>query len=554
MFHVERKKFTMEEYTISGNIVDPIGGEIFQGEITVRKNKISSVIRKPVQSDVFILPGLIDSHVHVESSLLTPDRFAETVVAYGTTGVVSDPHEIANVLGMPGIQFMLKCSKKVPLKFYFGAPSCVPATSFESSGAKIDTDNIEKLFAKYDFLYLSEMMNFPGVINGDDDVLSKIEIAHKYERKIDGHAPGLSGKDLINYVNAGISTDHECFSYEEGLEKIKAGMMIQIREGSAAKNFNSLYTLIDEFPDSVMLCSDDLHPDELQSGHINRLLKRGVALNVNIMNLIKAASVNAIMHYGLDNGLLQVGDKADFCLVENLTDFKVLKTYIDGDCVFENDQVTFSCRKRKSPNSFYVNSLKLEDIQIKDKAKKVKIIEALDGELITRTLNFRLNELNGNLLADKDNDILKLIVLNRYKKEKPALGFIKNMGLKKGGMVSSIAHDSHNIIVTGTSDKIILELVDWIQKEKGGMAIHNGSEIIGLPLPVAGLMSDQNFEFVKNKYVEMNNLAHKLGSKLSAPFMTLSFMSLLVIPELKLGNKGLFDVNAFAFTDIYENE
>jgi adenine deaminase len=554
MFHVERNFFIMEEYVISGRIVDPIGDEIFEGEITVRGNKISSVIRKPVSESVFILPGLIDSHVHVESSMMTPARFAEAIVPHGTVAVVADPHEIANVLGMSGIRFMVKNSKRVPFKFYFGAPSCVPATNFESSGAKIDVNHIDKLFSKYDFLYLSEMMNFPGVIHGDKDVLSKIQLTHKYGKKIDGHAPGLSGEDLKKYVSYGISTDHECFTYEEALNKIKAGMMIQIREGSAAKNFNVLYKLIDEYPDKVMLCSDDLHPDQLMFGHINRLLKKGVALDVDLFNLIKAASVNAVIHYGLDNGLLQVGDKADFCLVEDLTDFKVLATYINGKCVYEKGEVKFKNPRMKPPNSFYSNNVSLKTIQLKDISKKVKVIEAVDGELITKKIYSALKSSEGDLIADLNNDILKLVVVNRYEKEKPAVGFIKNMGLKKGGMISSIAHDSHNIIATGTSDEIILDLIRWIQKEKGGIAIHTGKEIIGLELPVAGLMSDRGFEYVQKRYMEMNDWAHKLGSKLSAPFMTLSFMSLLVIPDLKLSNKGLFDVNAFAFTDIYENE
>jgi adenine deaminase len=544
----------MEEYVVSGRIADPLGEEVFEGEITVRGDKISSVIRKPVSESTYILPGLIDSHVHVESSMITPARFAEAIVPHGTVAIVSDPHEIANVLGMSGIRFMVKNGKRVPLKFYFGAPSCVPATNFESAGAKINISHIDKLFSKYDFLYLSEMMNFPGVIHDDEMVLSKIQLAHKYGRKIDGHAPGLSGADLEKYVSYGISTDHECFTYEEGIDKIRAGMIIQIREGSAAKNFNSLYKLVDEYPNQVMLCSDDLHPDQLMYGHINRLLKKGIGLNLNIFNLLKAASVNPVVHYGLDVGLLQVGDKADFCVVEDLKDFKVMATYINGKCVFEKGSVKFRNPRMKPPNSFYSNKISLRAIQLKDTGKKVKVIEAMDGELITKAVYVALNSQDGNLLSDPDSDILKLVVVNRYEKEKPAVGFIKNIGLKKGGMVSSIAHDSHNIIVTGTNDEIILELIQWIQKQKGGIAIHTGKEIIGLELPVAGLMSDMAFEQVHPRYMEMNHWAHELGSKLSAPFMTLSFMSLLVIPDLKLGNKGLFDVNAFAFTDIYEND
>jgi len=541
----------MTDIILKGNIVDPVGVEIFKGQVIIYGGKIHSVIRKQVIEEQYIFPGFIDSHIHIESSMLTPSNFASIVISHGTTAVVSDPHEIANVLGIKGVKFMISDGRKAPLKFFFGAPSCVPATDFENSGAKILSDDIEKLFKKHGLKYLSEMMNFPGVIFGDPEVIKKINLAKRYNCKIDGHAPGLTGAKLDKYIDAGIDTDHECFTYEEALEKIKKGMNIQIREGSAARNFENLKGLINKYPDKIMLCSDDLHPDALVKGHLNRLIKKGLNSGLNLLDLISAVTVNPVRHYNLECGLMQVGDPADICVVDNLDEFNVIKTYINGDCVYEGDSPKDDAIESESINRFYINSVKVDDIAIRDTGKKIKVIKAIDGELVTKSFSALLKSKEDFLCSDIEKDILKIVVINRYSKENPAVGFINGFNFKRGGMVSTIAHDSHNIICVGVDDDVILELVEWAQANKGGIAVHDGESIHGLPLPVAGILSDKPAFEVAKVYLKLNNISKKMGCTLEAPFMTLSFMALLVIPELKIGNKGLFDVNTFSLTSIY---
>lgn len=535
-----------------GIVVDVINEKQFKGEVIVENGRIESVRECDHDQTNYILPGLVDAHVHIESSMTTPSSFARMAVARGTVAVVSDPHEITNVLGVKGIDFMIEDAKKVPLKFFFGVPSCVPATSFESSGCTLGVEDIEQLLARDDLHYLSEMMNFPGVINDFPDVMGKINAAKKYNKLIDGHAPGLRGDALEKYIKAGISTDHECFSYDEAVEKIKMGMKILIREGSAAKNFDALYPLIDEFPNMVMLCTDDSHPDTLiEEGHIDKMIRKGIRKGLDVYNLLKAATINPDAHYGLHVGLLREKDNADFIIVDNLNDFNIQKTIINGSTVFESGEVLFKSSFSKPVNVFNREKINPDEIVVEKMPGKIRVITAVDAELITGQELHEPKVENNIIVSDLDKDILKLVVVNRYKETPVQVGFIKNFELKQGAIASSIAHDSHNIIAVGVNDEAIITVVNKLIENKGGIVIGDESDQLGLELEVAGLMTALDGKEVAQRYKEMNKLAKEFGSKLRSPFMTLAFMSLLVIPELKLGDKGLFDVTKFDFVDLF---
>ena len=549
--------------TYQGIIVDAISRRKFKGEIAVENGKIISIEEKEHDIEQYILPGLVDAHVHIESSMTVPSVFARMAVARGTVAVVSDPHEIANVMGEEGIDYMLEDARKVPLKVFFGVPSCVPATPFESAGAVLDAEVVDRLLEREDLHYLSEMMNFPGVVLEFPDVIAKLESAKKYGKNIDGHAPGLRGADLQKYISAGISTDHESFAYEEAVEKIKLGMKILIREGSSARNFETLYGLIDEYPESVMLCTDDSHPDTLiYEGHIDKLLRRGQEKGLDIYNLIKTAVINPVEHYGLNVGLLREGDPADFIIVDDLKSFNVLKTFIDGNCVYDDGKVLFSVDKAPAKNVFNRSKISIDDVKLALPAsennggqmKKIRVIAAQDGGLVTgQELAIPKLE-NGNLVSDPSRDILKMVVLSRYADDPVQIGFIKNIGLKKGAIASSIAHDSHNIIAVGATDEDIVEAVNRLVENQGGIVVGTKENLIDLPLEVSGLMSTLDGKEVAARYEQLNEEAKKLGTSLMSPFMTLSFMSLLVIPELKLGDKGLFDVTKFEFVELFVSE
>jgi len=544
-----------KEFFVSGNIVDVVSKSIFKGELHIVNGSIKSVNLKDDVDDVYILPGLIDSHIHVESSMLIPSEFAKIAVKFGTVATVSDPHEIANVLGIEGVEFMINNGKEVPLKFHFGAPSCVPATSFETSGYSIGAEGVKYLLEKSDIYYLSEMMNFPGVIFNDDEVMGKIEIAKKLGKPIDGHAPGLIGDDLDKYANAGITTDHECFTKEEAVEKLKRGIKVQIREGSAAKNFESLYQLVDEYPDMVMLCSDDLHPDDLVTGHIDKLIRRGLDKGLDIFNLLRAVTINPVNHYNLSVGLLQKGDKADFIVIDDFNNFSILKTYIDGVLVAEKGKSFVSYNNDIVLNNFTCSFINEKQIEVNgSKGDKIKVIEALDGELITNKLIEEATISDGLIIPNKERDILKIVVVNRYIDRKPIVGFIKGFGITNGAIASSIAHDSHNIIAVGNSDSEIVVAINSIIKSKGGISVcSNSVDCQILPLDIAGIMTSMDSNIVAKKYNQLTKMARKLGSKLNSPFMTLSFMALLVIPNLKIGDKGLFDGDKFSFTELIES-
>lgn len=535
---------------IQGQIVDILNKRIFSGEITVENGKISSIIEKEHNIRDYILPGFIDSHIHIESSMLVPSEFAKIAVLHGTVATISDPHEIANVLGKAGVYYMIENGKKTPLKFHFGAPSCVPATFFETAGAVIDSEEIKELMEHPDIYYLAEMMNYPGVLFDDDEVLKKIAWAKHFNKPIDGHAPGLRGEPIKKYISAGISTDHECFTYDEAAEKLSLGMKVIIREGSAAKNFEALIDLLPENYENMMFCSDDKHPDDLILGHINQLCARAIAKGFDVFKVLQVACVNPVKHYKMDVGLLQENDVADFIIVENLTDFKVKQTYINGELVAENEKSFVQHVDFEKPNNFNTSAKVLNDFKIENSAKTIRVIEALEGQLITNEIHCTPKIVDGNLVSDVENDVLKMAVVNRYSNAEPAIAFIKNFGLKKGAIASSVAHDCHNIVVVGTSDEEILNAVNLIIENTGGICAVNGNEKKSLALPVAGIMSDQNGWEAGRLYQEIDVMAKELGSSLKAPFMTLSFMALLVIPDLKLSDKGLFSGKQFAFTDL----
>jgi adenine deaminase len=536
---------------VSANIVDVLRSEVYPGTIDVRAGRITGIRRENKIYPTFILPGFIDAHVHIESSMLLPSEFARLAVIHGTVGAVSDPHEIANVLGIKGVEYMLQNGSSSPFRFCFGAPSCVPATTFETSGASLGAEEIEALFLKDNIQYLSEMMNFPGVLNEDPEVMEKLRLARSLGKPIDGHAPGLRGESLKRYAAAGISTDHETFQYEEGEEKLSLGMHLIIREGSAARNFDALSPLIPAFPDQCMLCSDDKHPDDLMSGHINELVKRGLRMGIDAMTLLKCASVNPARHYGLDVGLLRVGDRADFIEVDNIERLDILRTYIGGEKVAENGVSLLPIISAPQINCFKARKKASADFAVRGRGRTVNVIEAIDNQVITGRTTGTVKSRMNNLISDPARDILKLAVVNRYGDFPPAVGFVKNFGLKKGAIASSVSHDSHNIVAVGVTDEEICSAVNLIIEAGGGLsAVYDrGREI--LPLPVAGLMSAGVGPEVAKAYGRLDHLAKQLGSFLNAPFMTLSFMSLLVIPRLKLSDKGLFDGEEFRFVDLF---
>ena len=538
---------------LQGQIVDILNKRIYKGEITIKDGKIASIIEKEHNVNTFILPGFVDAHIHIESSMLVPSEFARLAVTHGTVATVSDPHEIANVLGVKGVEFMINNGKQTPFKFNFGAPSCVPATSFESAGAIINSDDIKTLMANPDIKYLAEMMNYPGVLFDDDEVMKKIAWAKHYNKPIDGHAPGLRGDDISKYIAAGISTDHECFTYDEALEKLQKGMKVLIREGSAAKNFEALIDLLPEHFENIMFCSDDKHPDDLIVDHINRLCARAVAKQIDVFKVLQAACINPVNHYNLDVGLLNVGDAADCIVVEDLKAFKTLQTYINGKLVYDKGVSKIESIPFEILNNFNCDKKEISDFKFESNSKQIRVIEALEGQLVTNEVIADSLLKNGNLVSIIEKDILKMTVVNRYQNQQPAIAFIKNFGLKEGAIASSVGHDSHNIIAVGVSDEAICKAVNLIIENKGGICAVSNSEQKIVSLPIAGIMSDKDGKTIGLQYAELDKMAKQLGSSLHAPYMTLSFMALLVIPSLKLSDKGLFNGSTFKFTPLEVN-
>lgn len=535
---------------IYGNVIDIHNRDIYPAAITVLNSKVDMIERAEEVPDIFIMPGLIDAHIHIESSMVTPGAFAMAAVQHGTTGVVSDPHEIANVLGTKGIDFMINDAGKVPLRFWFGASSCVPATSFETNGAAISYKEMVELLGRKEIKYLAEMMNFPGVINDDIEVQNKLEIARKMRKPIDGHAPGLTGESLKKYIKAGISTDHECSSLEEALEKIYLGMKILIREGSAARNLNSLKKLFDTHPEMVMLCSDDLHPEMLKKRHINKLIAGLISEGYNVFDVIRSATINPVMHYNLEAGLLKPGQNADFILVDSLKEMNVKETWIEGKKVFADGKVLFEYKPGKAVNNFNCTPITSRDIRVDKMAGKMRIIEVFEGELLTKEI-VSYPGAGESVMADTEKDVLKIVVKDRYNNKPPSVGFINGFGLNTGAFASSIAHDSHNIISVGTNDNDIVSCVNEIIKQKGGLAASSGRNIESLKLNIGGIMSTRSCTDVARDYEKLNQFVKNLGCPMAAPFMTLSFMALLVIPDLKISDRGLFDVNKFELVPLF---
>ena len=539
---------------ISGNIVDVVLKTITKGVVTIENGIIINIQPSEDVENQYIIPGLVDAHIHIESSMMLPAEFARYSIVHGTVACVCDPHEIANVCGIAGVNYMIENGKKSPMKFYFGAPSCVPSTKFETSGAELDAGEVEKLLQRNDIYFLAEMMNFPGVIHHNKQVHLKLQAAHAAGKPVDGHAPDLSSDELIAYVAGGITTDHECMTIQDAEAKIALGMKVQIREGSAAKNFDDLLSLLDTHAENIMFCSDDKHPDDLiKNGHINSLVRRAIAKGYDPVEVLRVCTLNPIKHYSLDVGLLQVGDPADFNIVTDLVDFEIKSTYIQGEKVSENGKLTYP---RYIPteliNQFNAEKITETQLRVIPTGKKLKVILVDDGQLFTHSGRMEQKIENGNVISDIENDVLKLVVYNRYQPSDPAIGFIKNIGLKKGALASTVSHDSHNIVAVGTSDKEIASAINQIIDSKGGILACENERSCLLPLPVGGTMSDAEGFIISKQYEEIDAMAKELGSTLKAPFMTLAFMSLLVIPKLKLSDKGLFNGSTFSFTNLME--
>ena len=537
-------------FSVSGRLVDLHDRSVRPATVHVRDGGIHRIDPATDVPDRTLLPGFVDAHVHVESAMVPPSEFARAAVVHGTVATVSDPHEIANVLGVDGVAYMIEDGKQVPFHFAFGAPSCVPATPFETAGAELGPDAVAALLDRPDVPYLSEMMNVPGAINRDPDVMAKIEAAQARGKPVDGHAPGLRGEGVEQYAAAGIETDHECVAIEEAREKLDAGLKIAIREGSAAKNFDELIPLMEEVPDRLLFCSDDKHPDALVQGHIDALARRAIDRGYDRFDVLRAACVHPVEHYDLDVGLLREGDPADFIVVDDLDALTVRRTYVEGRLVAEDDQAHIERVPSDTPNRFAAGPVAPEAFRVPAEGPQVRVVTAVDNQLVTGEDIVDTPVADGRAVADPERDLLKLAVVNRYADADPAVAFIRGFGLDAGALASSVAHDSHNVVAVGTSDAALADAVNAVIEKEGGISAVGGGEEHVLPLPIAGLMSDRPVQDVARRYTRLSRFAQdELGSPMDAPFMTLSFMALLVIPQLKLSDQGLFDGDAFTFVD-----
>jgi adenine deaminase len=537
---------------IPGNIVDIVNGLIFPGAVEVHQGRVAAVSRGSAAGGAcYILPGFVDAHTHVESSMLVPSEFARLAVTHGTVAAVCDPHEIGNVLGAKGVRFMVDQGRLVPFKYCFGAPSSVPATTFETSGAVIDSREVPQLLARKEIGFLSEVMDVPAVLRGEKEIVAKIAAARALGKPVDGHAPGLTGEKLTRYIEAGISTDHEAVDYEEGRQKLSKGMKLIIREGSAARNFDVLLPLLAEYPELCMFCSDDIHPDDLERSHINNQVRRVVEAGIDVMTALRCATLNPVTHYGLDVGLLRAGDPADFIVVKDLKDFEIIDVYVGGVHVADGKGTLIPAAPAQHVNHFEARPLSPDDFAVKAQGPVIRVIEAVDGQITTGSLTTAVTVSHGFVVSSVEQDILKITVVNRYKNRPPSVGFVRNFGLKRGAIASSVAHDSHNIVAVGVTDRDLARAVNLVIGCRGGLAVAAEDLEFVLPLPVAGLMTDQEGPSVAGDYVKLQNHAKAIGSLMRAPFMTLSFMALLVIPKLKLSDRGLFDGEQFQFTSLF---
>ena len=573
----------MIKMTFTAYILDVLTDSVYPARITIKNGVFSEIVHiidENAEIDVegLLIPGFIDAHVHVESSMLTPAQFAKIAVRHGTTAVVCDPHEIANVCGIEGIEFMIENASQVPFNFYFTAPSCVPATNFETSGAVLNSNEIDFLLKKDEIVALGEMMDFHGVINGDDEVLRKLELARKYNKPIDGHAPLLSGRELDKYLEQYIVTDHECVSFSEAIFKKQKGMKIMVRDGSSAKNMESLFDFNERLnywrnqksfgiiPTDVLerrinspifdfIVSDDRNSGDLIEGHLNESIKKAAKLDVDIIKAIEMVTINPAAHYNLDGGAIVTGAKADFVIIDNLNDFNILKTYVSGECVFDGENVLFDVGDAAFKNTMDVSKKKPEDFDVLYDGDEceVNVIECFNGELFTEKTTAKLCCIDGKVQPNILEDVIKMAVVDRYGKNNVANAFIKGFNIKKGAIASSIAHDSHNIIVIGDNSKMMADAVNAVIENKGGIAIVGEDFADSISLPIAGLMTNKDAFAVAEKLKQLQKMAASLGCKLDAPFMTMAFMALLVIPSIKLSDKGLFDVESFEFMDVIVN-
>lgn len=541
----------MDKFFVEGVVVKPLDRDMFGARICVEGGKIVSIEKDSMVLEPYIMPGFIDAHIHIESSMLIPSKFAELAVKHGTVGVVTDPHEVANVAGEKGVQFMIDDSKRVPVKFFFGVPSCVPASPLEKSGAVLNANDVERMLADPEFYFLAEMMNFPGVLANDPEVIGKLAAAKRFGKPIDGHAPGLRGSALSAYVSSGISTDHECSTAAEGLEKINLGQLIQIREGSAARNFNSLSPLLKENAKSLMFCTDDCHPDYLVQGHINKIVAKAISEGYDLYDVLTVSTHNPVKHYNLPVGQLAVGDDADFILVDDLVNFNTIATYIDGVKVYDKEKVYFTTTPQEPPQfAFRTKIPEVDQLKVVSTGFKMNVIEAIPGELLTNWVEVMV-ERGQEIQTNTSEDLLKIVLLDRYSDAAPVVAFIKGFGLQKGSIAASIAHDSHHILAVGVDDLSIQKALQWIVENKGGLCFANYAELTGIKLPFFGLMTNELGEEVSIQYEELNKAVLAAGCKMKAPFMTASFMALTVIPNLKINHNGLFDINKFTSVPLF---
>jgi adenine deaminase len=535
---------------VKGNLLNVSTEETYGAEINIQNGIITCV--KPVNHEFkgLILPGFIDAHIHIESSMLTPARFAEAVVPHGTTAVVADPHEIANVLGLEGINYMVKDASTVPLKVFLTAPSCVPSTIFETSGAIISTEEIKNLLKADNVVALGEMMNFPGVIRDDPEVMSKLDAAIRIGKPIDGHAPLLSGSDLCKYIMSGISTDHECSKADEAIEKRRLGMKLMLREGSSAKNLKDLALIGGDF-----IVSDDKHPEDLLKGHVDEMLKKAIEYGIEPIKAIKMVTMNPANHYNLNTGNIIPGKAADLILIDSIDDLNVEEVIINGKLAAKNGKPLFDVRPCNIPNTFKLNFKKPSDfdVSVEGSVKTVRVIEVFDDQLITNETSSVLDVIDGNLNTNLSSDILKVAVVERYGHERVSNAFVKGFGFKDGAIASSVSHDSHNIIAVGAKSNDMAKAVNTILRSKGGLVAVSKDKIYALELPIAGLMSTKSSTDVSNDLKILHHAVENMGSKLRSPFMLLSFMGLLVIPKLKISDMGLFDVEKFNFVDLIKD-
>ncbi len=539
-------------FKVFGNIADPLNRRLFNGAVCVRDGIIGDIVKLSDDIDPemdFIMPGFIDSHVHIESSMMLPDMFARSAARSGVVGAVADPHEIANVLGLDGVRLMIGNAGSTPFHFMFAAPSCVPSTGFETAGATLDACAVKEMLSWSGIGALAEVMNVSEVLYGDRDMLAKFDAARAAGKPIDGHAPGLSGDGLKQYALAGITTNHECSTESEAREQAAAGLYILIREGSAARNFDALSPLVGDLPDSVMFCTDDCHPDFLQDGRYYQHVKRSIARGYPLWNVLRAASVTPVKHYGLPVGLLQKGDSADFIIVDNLKDFNCKATFLSGTRYDSINPLPADEHRKdeQQPNNFKAGHISKEDIALKPSCAMQKVIVAYDGQLVTGIEEMEALMKDGRAVSDPSRDMLKIVVINRYDRgAKTAVGFIKGFGISKGALASSVAHDSHNIIALGASDEDIVRAVNRIADTGGGLAAVCGERMESLALPVAGIMSPGTDVDVLDGYLKVRKMAQSMSPAHSDAFMTMSFMTLPVIPALKITDKGLFDFASFS--------